>query len=418
MRHRDNPKQHVAAFFFILLTIIVLAAFILETNVILRKIDTESTLSRRFIIDWLSCKTELLAYPSTPTTVTRNSVAAQLSTCDLLLGEIAGGHMAEAMGMIDRSEHSSVELLSSWSSLRLAAMGIANAAGAKATDAGEIAAFMSRSSLLESMVRERIDLLEKYERNQRSALMILHESSIAAILILIGLGLWSSSVAARAQADNRQMQRIIEATFSAQEAERGRIALDLHDSIAQEVSAALMLARRMDENEEGNRSALVSSLKSTIDALRRISWDMRPPELSRLGFQGATTRLIDDFGARCGIRVDLATPRWDISGLREEAALHLYRIVQEILANVEKHASAKVVQISVVQERNILAVVAEDDGAGFDPNALDRSGATPAHLGIAGMRERARLIGGTLEILSKPGGGTRIKVEVPCEARR
>jgi signal transduction histidine kinase len=210
------------------------------------------------------------------------------------------------------------------------------------------------------------------------------------------------------------MQELIGATYTAQEAERRRIALDLHDSIAQEISACLMIARRLGENGEGNRAALVASLKTTIDEVRRISWEMRPPELERLGFRGAVIGFLDDFTARCGLALDMTDSDWNASGLSDEAATHIYRIIQESFANIAKHAAATTLRIAISQGESRLSIAIEDDGRGFDAKVLDAPGSKLSHLGIGGMRERTRLIKGTLEILSVPGRGTTIRLEVPC----
>ncbi len=173
-----------------------------------------------------------------------------------------------------------------------------------------------------------------------------------------------------------------------------------------------MTARRLAENDQGTRATLVASLKSTIDALRRISWEMRPPELERFGFQGAALRLLDSFAERSGLRIE-APIECDVSALGEDAAMHLYRILQESMVNVQKHSGAKLVRIGLSRPGRSVVLVIEDDGRGFDASDLALDG--PAHLGIAGMRERARLIGGSFSLSSVPGRGTRLRVEAPYE---
>jgi signal transduction histidine kinase len=210
------------------------------------------------------------------------------------------------------------------------------------------------------------------------------------------------------------MRELVAATYAAQEAERERIALDLHDSVAQELSAALMAVRRLPEDESGLGERAVAGLKSSIDALRRVSWEMRPPELERLGFQGAATRLLEEFEERSGMRVVMKDPSWEASGLDAGIASQHYRIIQECLANVQKHARGTRLLVAVRRCDGRLRVELEDDGVGFDPARLELSVPAHEHLGIAGMRERARLMGGNFEIASAPGKGTRIAVEVPC----
>jgi signal transduction histidine kinase len=245
----------------------------------------------------------------------------------------------------------------------------------------------------------------------------LQQCLVIALFALIGLGVWISRTAKRAQEDSKRMQEVIGDTITAQEAERRRIAFDLHDSIAQEISAALMIARRLEENAAGSRAALVASLKSTMEAVRRISWEMRPPELERLGFQGAIIGYIDDFVQRRGLKLELLNSDWDSSGLSDEAATQLYRIVQEALANIDKHASATTVRVDIFRADDRLVLSLEDDGRGLDASSVASQGGGMGHLGIAGMRERARLMNGAFSIESAYGKGTKIRVEVPCAER-
>ena len=191
------------------------------------------------------------------------------------------------------------------------------------------------------------------------------------------------------------------------------MALDLHDSIAQDLASSLMLARRLAENPGGDQGRLVSSLKTSLDALRRLSWELRPPELERLGFEGAAMRLCADYEEKKGCPVRLEMPELESGRLGIEAELHLYRILQEALSNIARHAEAQQVAVQIASGPDRLLLSIRDDGRGFDLEEAGHSGAAPDHLGLAGMRERARLIGGRLTVASATGRGTSIEVEVP-----
>lgn len=201
----------------------------------------------------------------------------------------------------------------------------------------------------------------------------------------------------------------------AAEEERRRIARELHDDTAQRLAAVLLRLRLLSAERPGpGRDRLFEEVRSELleaaEGVRRIARGLRPPALEDAGVATAIrshvrTRLVEG-----GPRVELSLDSVD-EVLDEEAKLVLYRIVQEALSNVVRHAQASRVNIRVeVSEERVVAVV-EDDGRGFDSRTgLEASG---RGLGLVGMRERATLVGGRVVVDSAPGAGTRVRLEIP-----
>jgi signal transduction histidine kinase len=147
---------------------------------------------------------------------------------------------------------------------------------------------------------------------------------------------------------------------------------------------------------------------ATLQDVRRLAVELRPSALDDFGLVPAVERLAATVAEPAGPTVDVAARLGD-ARLAPETETVLYRIVQESLTNIVKHASARRVSITLVRKGASAVVVVEDDGRGFDPDEI-RDGA----LGIAGMRERVALVGGKLTLESFPGAGTTLVAEVPA----
>jgi signal transduction histidine kinase len=197
-----------------------------------------------------------------------------------------------------------------------------------------------------------------------------------------------------------------------QEVERRRLARELHDETGQALTSILLGLRAVDEADkgEGVREA-VSELRelvvATLQDVRRLAVQLRPKALDDFGLVAALERLAQTFSESSGIKVDLEAGLGD-DRLPPEVETTVYRIVQEALTNVVKHAGATKVSILLVRRAGLLTAVIEDDGRGFDPNALGLDS-----LGLEGMRERAELHDGRLTVETSPGSGTTLRVEVP-----
>ncbi|MFE2534608.1 HAMP domain-containing sensor histidine kinase [Streptomyces sp. NPDC059371] len=194
----------------------------------------------------------------------------------------------------------------------------------------------------------------------------------------------------------------------AQEAERRRIAQELHDEVGQSMTAILLaLERAADDADEplrGDLRQVQEITRGSLDEVRRLARRLRPGVLEDLGLISALTSLSEEFSTHVGLRV---VRRFDtgLPALDQQTELVLYRVAQEALTNAARHAEASQVEVSLhhTDEAVVLAVV--DDGRG---NGVAREGA-----GIRGMRERALLIGATLDVTSPPQAGTQVRLTVP-----
>ena len=197
------------------------------------------------------------------------------------------------------------------------------------------------------------------------------------------------------------------------EDERRRIARELHDEAGQTVTALKMLldrAARSGEPEE-MRALLCEATKlcgNVLEELRRISLDLRPGSLDELGLRPSVEELVLRFERAAGIDAHLDAPA-TLPPVDPDAQAAIYRFVQEALTNVSRHAKATRVDVRMLADAGRLSVETSDDGVGFVPStALAGTG-----LGLIGMTERSRMLGGQLVIDSAPGRGTRIRLELP-----
>ena len=212
----------------------------------------------------------------------------------------------------------------------------------------------------------------------------------------------------------------------AQETERQRIARELHDNAAQELSLLRLdleglpgrLAACRDEagREAGNTAREVAArLGQVIGALRDLSYDLLPPALDQLGLAETAFRLCEEFGARHGIETDCFADGMEAVRPGFATSVNLYRVLQEALANIRRHARAGRVTVRLVGSHPNIVLRIQDDGVGFDPAVRLPEALAEKHLGLWSMRERVRLLGGRFSIRSKPGKGTCLRVETPCE---
>ncbi|MFL5950373.1 MAG: GAF domain-containing protein [Gaiellaceae bacterium] len=197
-----------------------------------------------------------------------------------------------------------------------------------------------------------------------------------------------------------------------QEVERRRLARELHDETGQALTSILLGLRAVDEARGSNDAAqAVADLRelvvATLQDVRRLAVQLRPKALDDFGLVPALERLVQSFSESSGIVVQLEAAVGD-ERFPAEVETTVYRIVQEALTNVVKHAGATEVSILLVQRAGTLAVVLEDNGGGFDPSAVKSDS-----LGLEGMRERVALHDGRLTVESAPGSGTTLRVEVP-----
>ena len=202
------------------------------------------------------------------------------------------------------------------------------------------------------------------------------------------------------------LRRVVEA----QELERRRLARELHDQTGQELTSVLLGLKaveeaRGDEERAEALAAVRTQVVETLHDVRRLAVELRPKALDDFGLVAALEHLRDTFSEQTGMRVDLEANVGD--RLPSDVETALYRIVQEALTNIVKHAQARAVSIVLARSGHAITAVIEDDGRGFTTG--DRSDG----LGLLGMGERLALLGGKLKLESSPGAGTTIVAEVP-----
>ena len=202
------------------------------------------------------------------------------------------------------------------------------------------------------------------------------------------------------------VRRVVEA----QELERKRLARELHDQTGQELTSVLLGLKALEEADtENDRAEALATVRrqvlETLHDVRRLAVELRPKALDDFGLAAALERLRDTFAEQTGMRVELEAHVGE--RLPSDVETALYRIVQEALTNVVKHAEASAVSIVLARSGRSVTAVIEDDGRGFAPGS-DTEG-----LGLLGIGERLALLGGKLKLESKPGAGATLVAEVP-----
>jgi two-component system sensor histidine kinase UhpB len=205
----------------------------------------------------------------------------------------------------------------------------------------------------------------------------------------------------------------------AQEDERRRIARDLHDQLGQQLTALRLTLEMLKAQSAGQTDLRVQV--ETLEALAhqldedvafRV-WELRPTVLEELGLQAALTNYARHWSKHFGIRVQLHTGQSTDGQLSAEGETVMYRLAQEALNNVAKHARAEHVDVVLERASDHVSLIIEDNGVGFDASNAETAG---EGLGLIGMRERAALVGADLQIESTPGGGTTVILRAPVVA--
>jgi len=231
----------------------------------------------------------------------------------------------------------------------------------------------------------------------------------------------AAAVATAQQANNEALQRSVRAS----EQERMRWARELHDETLQELAGLKVMlssARRAAEREQLDAAVddALGLVGSAIANLRALITDLRPASLDELGTEPAVEALVERVRGQTGLEIELAIDlayERGIATVRHtpEIEIAVYRLVQEALTNVAKHAGATRVTVEIADpdgDEGFVHVEIRDDGDGFDPATADGGG-----FGLLGMRERMALVDGELQILSAPGKGTTVIARIPLARR-
>jgi PAS domain S-box-containing protein len=223
----------------------------------------------------------------------------------------------------------------------------------------------------------------------------------------------------RERAERARTELLTRLVF-AQEDERKRIAREMHDQFGEQLTALGLGIRALKD-----ACAPQADLRQMVDGLEKVAqqldrdvdhlvWELRPTALDDLGLRAALDNYVQDWSRRVGIRADLHTTGLSADRLTSEIETTLYRIAQEALNNVAKHARADSVDVILERRSDYVSLIIEDDGVGFEQGA-----AGPPHqgFGLLGMQERAALVGATVQIESAAGEGTTIIVRMPMSDR-
>jgi PAS domain S-box-containing protein len=215
----------------------------------------------------------------------------------------------------------------------------------------------------------------------------------------------------------QELRELASRMDSVREQEKSRIARELHDELAQALTALKMdtswIAERLPTGQvalAAKLAAMQAMLDGTVAATRRISADLRPLLLDDLGLVPAAEWLVQNFSERTGVRCELSVGTPELE-LEHSLASAVFRILQESLTNVARHAQASLVEVMLESSADQVTLTVRDNGRGFSPESPRK----PNSYGLMGLRERAYLLGGEVRIASEPGRGTTVEVHVPLE---
>jgi PAS domain S-box-containing protein len=219
------------------------------------------------------------------------------------------------------------------------------------------------------------------------------------------------------QESEARLRHLTSKVLTAQEDERGRLALELHDDLGQSMAVLKMQLRAIQRKAPPESSETRESLEHSLDfineiieRIRRLSRNLRPTILEEMGLTPAVEHLFGEFCQDIQVTLDLEDTK-DLFSL--EAQLNIYRIFQESFSNITKYAQASHVSVSIKKLGGSVVFQVEDNGRGFDPQKIINENITDRGLGLTAMDERARMLGGTLDIWSQEGQGTKITLIAP-----
>lgn len=242
---------------------------------------------------------------------------------------------------------------------------------------------------------------------------------ITGIVQQLGLSIENARLSQQARAREKMLSALLYQVVGAQEAERQRIARELHDATGQSLTAIALGLRGMEGLTAAGQSVpaqqiheLINFATNALGELRQIIADLRPSQLDDLGLVAALRWYVQEYQRRHYIEVTFAVNGEQVR-LPAEYETVIFRIAQEALTNIAKHAQATQACLTIETHPARVCITVEDNGRGFDPIILPDQNGQPLGWGLLGIRERALLLGGHCDIHSVPGNGTRIHVEIP-----
>jgi signal transduction histidine kinase len=245
--------------------------------------------------------------------------------------------------------------------------------------------------------------------------------SLAVVMILGFIGFMYQREVRRLKQDKLIQQEFSRKQMESQEAERKRLASELHDGLGQNLLVVKNeLQQFVSEHPEPQNDLrrVTSLVQESVESVREISSNLHPHHIERLGFCAAVEAMTENISHSSRLRIECSCDKLNHQ-LPKEFEIHVYRIIQEALSNIVRHASAQNVKVEVREDQKSIGVIIKDDGCGFDVrefrggHAPKQTGDVARGFGLASMMERARIIGGTLMIESSPTSGTTIHLTLP-----
>ena len=202
--------------------------------------------------------------------------------------------------------------------------------------------------------------------------------------------------------------------LKAQEDERGRISREIHDDVNAKIAEVVFLSHRLigsaSPRDRANLEMVLAKVEEISNVVRRLSHRLHSPLLDHGGIESALIRLCRDFETSTGIDLTFQTQGRPVH-IPQEISVCLYRVLQEALSNIGKHAQAQTARVVLTRGQNEVKLTISDQGKGFDPRGSETGGG----LGLTNMEERVSLLLGTFRINSKPGAGTEIEARIPLQ---
>jgi len=337
--------------------------------------------------------------------VMRGRAAAAIAAVDsivLAAERRAAREEAEALSAAEHTRQLTVLLIAS---VGLLALGLAAATSLSIT--GPLRRLQSQ---IETMTRE---------GTQPTDVAVAGRNEIAAIARAFVELLQKASLLRSMEARSKRLESLSSRISQAQEEERGRIARELHDGVGQALTAVKLdlraADRRLPPGADKTREHIAKArdlIDGTLDGLHGLVFDLRPPALENLGLAAALESYARDFETRFGVTVEVKADRFE-PRLPAEVETNLYRVFQEAMTNVAKHARARNVAVRLTDAAGQVNLVVTDDGVGFDTAALANSEGAAAGVGLLSMERRCEELGGSFEMQSGPQTGTSVRVSVP-----
>lgn len=244
--------------------------------------------------------------------------------------------------------------------------------------------------------------------------------TLTAIGQQIGMAIENASLYEELRQKEMLLRQLLDRMISTQEEERRRIARELHDETSQALTSLMVQLKVLEEADSlrvahMHLSDMRAAVAKTLEEVHSLALELRPSTLDDLGLLAALQNYLRHYEHRFGLAVDFQVLGIGSQRLLPQVETTLYRIVQEALTNVVRHAQARTVSVLLERRGSSVVAIVEDDGRGFDVASIWGSHPQEQNLGLYGMQERASLLGGTMTIESTPGVGTAVYVEIPLE---